>query len=129
MADPVINEVLELNQQLLDAIAQGDWPTYESLCDSSITCFEPEARGQLVRGLEFHQFYFDLGAPEGPRTTTMASPKVRVIGDCAVIAYVRLVQSLDESGHPRTSHCEETRVWRREDGRWLHVHFHRSPSS
>jgi ketosteroid isomerase-like protein len=80
-----------------------------------------------VRGLDFHKFYFDLGAASGPRTTTMASPKVRVMGDAAMVAYVRLVQSLDEQGNPRTSHFEETRIWRLEDGRWRHVHFHRSP--
>lgn len=129
VADPVINEIIELNQQLLDSIARGDWQTYEDLCDPSITCFEPEARGHLVRGLEFHKFYFDLGAAEGPRTTTMASPKVRVMGDAAVIAYVRLVQYLDAQGVPQTSHYEETRVWRQEEGRWRHVHFHRSPCS
>jgi calcium/calmodulin-dependent protein kinase (CaM kinase) II len=127
MSDPVISEIIELNQQLLDSIAQGDWATYEALCDPSITCFEPEAHGHLVRGMEFHRFYFDLGAPEGPRTTTMVSPKVRVMGDCAVLAYVRLVQSLNANGQPQTSHYEETRVWRMEEGRWRHVHFHRSP--
>jgi ketosteroid isomerase-like protein len=127
MSDPVINEILDLNQQLLDAIARSDWQTYEELCDPSITCFEPEAKGHLVRGLDFHKFYFDLGAASGPRTTTMASPKVRVMGDAAMVAYVRLVQSLDEQGNPRTSHFEETRIWRLEDGRWRHVHFHRSP--
>lgn len=127
MSDPVINEILDLNQQLLDAIALGDWATYEALCDPSITCFEPETRGHLVRGLDFHRYYFELGASEGPRNTTMASPKVRIIGDCAVIAYVRLVQSLDAGGVPQTSQFDETRIWRLEDGQWRHVHLHRSP--
>jgi hypothetical protein len=126
MADPVINELLDLNQQLLESIATADWAKYEELCDPSITCFEPEARGHLVRGLDFHRFYFDLGAAAGLRTTTMASPKVRVMGDAALVTYIRLVQSLDAEGNPRTSHFEETRVWQLEEGRWRHVHFHRS---
>ena len=68
-------ELLELNQRLLDAIADGDWETYAELCDAGITGFEPEAGGHLVEGLDFHKFYFDLGesaartTPPWPRRT------------------------------------------------------------
>jgi calcium/calmodulin-dependent protein kinase (CaM kinase) II len=127
MSDPVIAEVLELNRRLLESIAQGDWESYEALCDPSITCFEPEGRGHLVKGLDFHRFYFSLGVGDGPRTTTMASPKVRLMGEVAVVTYIRLVQHLDESSAPATSTYEETRVWQQQDGRWRHVHFHRTP--
>lgn len=126
MPDPGEDELLDLNQQLLDSIAAGDWDTYQELCDPTISCFEPEARGHLVQGLEFHRFYFDLGPSDGPRTTTMASPKVRLMGDVALVTYVRLVQSLDAGGSPVTSHYEETRVWQMQQGKWQHVHFHRS---
>ena len=128
MTDSGTSELLSINQQLLAAIARGDWKTYQELCHPTLTAFEPEAQGQLVQGLEFHKFYFDLGADSGPRHTTMAAPQVRLMGDVAVVAYVRLVQSLDAAGHPRTSHHEETRVWQKLDGRWRHVHFHRSTS-
>ncbi len=56
----------------------------------------------------------------------MASPHVRLLGDVAVVSYVRLIQWLDEAGHPVTSAFEETRIWQRQHG-WRHVHFHRSP--
>ena len=62
-----------------------------------------------------------VGAAEGPRNTTMASPKVRLMGDVAVVTYVRLVQYLDDSSGAVTSHYEETRIWQRQDGRWQHV--------
>ena len=127
MRDPSEDELLDLTQQLLESIATADWETYQDLCDSTLSAFKPEGRGHLVQGLEFHRFYFDLGAPEGPRTTTMASPKVRLMGDVAVVTYVRLVQSLNEAGAPVTSHFEETRVWQMQHGKWQHVHFHRSP--
>jgi len=127
MADPAINEILDLNKQLLDSIAKGDWQTYAELCDPTITAFEPEGRGHMIRGLDFHKFYFDLGVAEGPRNTTMASPKVRVMGEVALVTYVRLVQYLDENSVPVTTHFEETRVWQLQEGRWRHVHFHRSP--
>ncbi len=126
MPNPSEEELLELNQQLLESIAAADWVTYQALCDPTLTAFEPEGHGHLIPGLEFHRFYFDLGPGEGPRTTTMSSPKVRLIGDVAIVTYVRLVQSLGESGAPATSHYEETRVWQMQEGRWQHVHFHRS---
>jgi ketosteroid isomerase-like protein len=129
--EPVVAELIKLNQQLLVAIAAGDWDAYRSLVASDITCFEPEARGHLVEGLAFHEFYFKLSGgksePAKHLTTTMVAPKVRLLSDnAAVISYVRLVQRLDDAGKPVTVSSEETRVWQKLGGRWQHVHFHRS---
>jgi calcium/calmodulin-dependent protein kinase (CaM kinase) II len=126
MPDPIVEELLHLNQRLLESIARGDWATYQSLCDPSLTAFEPEALGQLVQGMDFHRFYFDLGGVQGPHHTTQASPNVRVLGDVAVVAYVRLNQRLGPDGAPVTRAFQETRVWQRQNGHWRHVHFHRS---
>jgi calcium/calmodulin-dependent protein kinase (CaM kinase) II len=118
-------QLLDLTQRLLDCIAAADWATYTELCDESLTAFEPEGRGQLIRGLAFHRYYFDLGAAQGPRHTTLSAPQVWLLGDVGVVAYVRLVQTVGENG-PVTSAYEETRVWRKQGGRWRHIHFHRS---
>ena len=126
------DELLALNQQMLDSISDGDWATYESLCDPTLSAFEPEARGQLVEGMDFHRYYFDFHqsvgpTSTGPKNTTVTSPHVRRLGDdVAVISYVRLVQHVGDAGRPVTSRFEETRVWQRQDGAWRHVHFHRS---
>jgi len=126
-ADPA-QQLLDLNHKLLVSIISGDWKAYESLCDASITCFEPEARGQLVVGMPFHKYFFDLpGAPQKPaKVVTMSQPHVRLMGDSAVLSYVRLTQSLDDSGVPHIGRVEETRIWQKIDGHWKHVHFHRS---
>jgi len=29
--------------------------------DPQVTCFEPEACGNLIEGMDFHKFYFDNG--------------------------------------------------------------------
>lgn len=120
------SQLLELTEKLLDSIGKKDWQTYVQLCDPSLTCFEPEALGQLVSGLEFHKYYFDLDGSSGKRNTTLASPHVRLMGDAAVVSYIRLTQRLDASGSPVTVAIEETRVWQRSEGQWKHVHFHRS---
>lgn len=120
-------EVVEANRKLLAVIDAGDWAAYAELCDESITCFEGEAPGQLISGLPFHKFYFDLPRSNTPRQSTMASPHVRLIGIAAVISYTRIVQRLDGSGAPISSCTQETRVWQKTEQGWKHVHFHRSP--
>jgi calcium/calmodulin-dependent protein kinase (CaM kinase) II len=121
-----MNELLSLTQRLLDSISDGDWNTYQELCDPTLTAFEPEAPGQVVEGLPFHRFYFDLGGVRGRHQTTICSPRVRLLGDVALVAYVRLVQRVGADGIPVTVASSETRVWQRQEGRWRHVHFHRS---
>jgi hypothetical protein len=126
MVDTLTNELLRLNHKLLDCIARADWKVYQELTDPTLTCFEPEAMGQLVEGLEFHQFYFQLPGVNLPYYTTMASPRVRVMGEVAVISYVRINQRVSTDGVPSTWGVEETRVWQKQNGAWKQVHFHRS---
>ena len=119
--------LIELTQKLLDCIAGGDWDTYTQLCDPTLTAFEPEAHSHLVHGMEFHKFYFDNLSFRSAVQTTIADPHVRMLGEnAAVISYVRLIQKMTASGAADTFQSEETRVWQKVDGRWLHVHFHRS---
>jgi calcium/calmodulin-dependent protein kinase (CaM kinase) II len=120
--------IVQLTEELLVAITSGDWDKYVELCDPSLSAFEPEAKGFLVDGLDFHRFYFAL--PRNPETSiqsTIVAPYVRVMGDVALIAYVRLTQKATAGGSPITTSMQETRVWQKQGGVWKHVHFHRSP--
>lgn len=119
--------LLQLTQKLLESIANKDWATYQLLTDSTLTCFEPEACGNLVEGMPFHQFYFQLGGGSRPGLVTMTQPHVRIMGNVAIVCYVRLIQSMGETG-PKTIAFEETRVWQKESDAWKQVHFHRSPA-
>lgn len=132
-------DVTRCTQQLLRAIVEGDWKTYASLTDPSVTCFEPEGRGHLIEGLDFHKFYFELRKPAMlPSVTsqdnfTLSNFRVRMLGNAAaIVSYVRLAQRQPESGAPPSpvSVAEETRIWRKiSSGHWLQVHFHRSVNS
>jgi calcium/calmodulin-dependent protein kinase (CaM kinase) II len=126
MADATTDELVRLNERLLESIAAGDWAAYQELCDPTLTAIEGESHGQVVEGLSFHKFYFDLGGIRGRHHTTMCAPHIRVLGDVAVLAYVRLVQKIGPDGAPVTAAAAETRVWHKRDGRWRHVHFHRT---
>lgn len=125
MTDPE-KELVALTQKLLDSISAGDWATYADLCDPTLTAIEAEAPGQVVVGLDFHKFYFDLGGVRGRHRTTMSNTAVRLMGDAAVVTYARLVQRLDGDGKPITATGMETRVWQKVGGTWKHVHFHRT---
>jgi hypothetical protein len=120
-------DLIAVNQRLLESIVNQDWATYAELCHPSLTCFEPESRGQVVSGLPFHQYYFELPGSKSKRLVSMTGVHVRLMGtDAAVLSYVRLTQYLDGAGAPQTGRVEETRVWQKVDGKWQHVHFHRS---
>ena len=129
MSQDVKSELLVLNQKLLNAIGAADWETYTQLCDASISCFEPEALGHLVEGMEFHKIYFTQSPKSGAVIQfTMANPHVRLTADMAVLSYYRLTQVSSSPGNFATKGTEETRVWQKINGQWKHVHFHRSPS-
>ncbi len=118
--------ILELTRRLLRSIAEGDWKTYEELCDPTLSAFEAESRGALVEGMDFHRFYFDRGGIRGGYNLTLCAPHVRLLGDVAVVSYVRLMQVQDDAGKSVTQRFEETRIWQRQAAGWRHVHFHRS---
>ena len=119
-------ELLERTQRLLDCISQADWETYQELCDTSLTAFEPESLGQRIEGLAFHEYFFQLGGVKGLQQTLMTQPHVRVMENVAVVTYVRVNQRLNQQRSPEIHTFAETRVWHRIDGEWKHVHFHRS---
>lgn len=54
-------EIIRLTKQVLQAIADWDYETYIKLVSPELTCFEPEAIGNMVVGLEFHKYFFDNG--------------------------------------------------------------------
>ena len=65
MSDTPEQELLGLSKELLASIDKGDWEAYSSLCDPTITAFEPEGVGSLVEGMPFHEFYFQREVPSG----------------------------------------------------------------
>lgn len=126
---PVSDEqLLEMTQDLLDAIDNRDWPRYQKLCDHSLTAFEPEAAGHLVQGMPFHEYYLCAEPDDTTRQSTISCPHFRLLGDVSIVSYIRLQQMTDSDGITSTRAMEETRIWQLQDGHWQHVHFHRSPA-
>eukprot|EP00948_MAST-09A_sp_MAST-9A-sp1_P001198 g1198.t1 len=128
--------VESLTKAILSYIKEGQVIPYRNACIDDMTCFEPEARGHIVRGPEFHDHYFSMsktynaslgGSDEDSKksavkdvvgtTQTLSSPHVRLLGGSggavldsipsgAVITYIRLCQRGVE-----TTAYEETRVF------------------
>ena len=40
---------------MLESVARGDWNSYASYCDPSLSCFEAETNGILAEGVAFHR--------------------------------------------------------------------------
>ncbi|CAI7889797.1 unnamed protein product [Closterium sp. NIES-53] len=124
-------DLLDNTKALLNAIDTGDYKTYSNLSDKHLSAFEPEAQGGLVKGLEFHKYYFDRRTRNGSSKSTMVAPHVAIVGNAGVVSYTRLVQTTDASGKVGSKAFNETRVWERRksaDGAWgwKNIHFHRS---
>ncbi|TRY71300.1 hypothetical protein DNTS_002243, partial [Danionella cerebrum] len=67
-------EIIKITEQLIEAINNGDFEAYAKICDPGLTCFEPEALGNLVEGMDFHRFYFEnsnLSTPPSSILTTL----------------------------------------------------------
>ena len=129
MPTPDEAEIVAVTTRLLGAVGTGDYAEYSRLSDPSLTCVEPETNGNIIEGLAFHKYFFDLArvhqpvAPT-PKLNTVSSPHVRMLGpDHALIVYIRVIQQGD-----KISTAEETRVWKRDpaSNQWRNIHFHRS---
>ncbi|CBY41643.1 unnamed protein product, partial [Oikopleura dioica] len=132
------NELIKFTEVLLQAIQDADWETYVKLTDPMMTCFEPETNGQLIKGQDFHRFYFDNGLqlPNGLSGAkriqqTIGNPHVQMLSDdSAVMAYARIVQYQDKSGSVQTIVLNESRVWKKStepgSNSWICCHFHKS---
>jgi len=80
--------------------------------------------------LQFHYFHFDIDSrTKGHEPTTVIAPGVRVMGDVAVVAYVRLNQRQLPDGTSHSQAFAGTRVWQKQGDDWKHVHFHRTALS
>eukprot|EP00439_Symbiodinium_sp_Y106_P083177 s323_g23.t1 len=139
------DEMLSLNALLMQAVGEGNYGFYELACDKKLSCFEPEAKGHLVTGLNFHKYYFDLKeqmtkgkkrkasdsvdeeetASKLTTQSTMSSPSITWLcqRQAAIVCFKRLVQS-----GTNTVATEETRVWEFSSDlkQWKMMHFHRS---
>ena len=128
-------EIIKLTEQIITASTECNLEVLNNLCDQNITVFKPESLGNLLRGIEYSQFYIDsinssICDYSGYVNTSILHPKVYFLNDDAAwISYVRLTQFIDKKGEPRTMQHEETRVWNRKNNIWLNVHFHQSASS
>lgn len=120
-------DIIKLTEKITSAMLTGDYDLFVRLTEPQLTCFLPEAGGNLIEGVSFHKFYFDnvdqrLGKPA---STYILNPHVCFLSDeAAYIAYKRLTQFIHKNGSPMTIHMEETRIWQKQGGRWICVHYH-----
>jgi calcium/calmodulin-dependent protein kinase (CaM kinase) II len=118
-------ELQEVLLRLLHGIREGDIEIYKELVDPELTCFEPESQGHGVRGLSFHFFFMEHTTNSSSYHLELVDPTIKVYGATGYAAYTLLIQKNGDQG-VEISSVNETRIFRRIDGTWKMVHFHRS---
>lgn len=125
--DKISEELLSLTRKLLECLASGDFAGYTELSDPGLTGVEPQTFGQVVEGLDFHRFNGKfMPLDRSQHNTLMLTPRVRLMGDSAVVSYTRVNQRVTRDGALQLTASIETRVWHKQAAGWRHVHFHRS---
>ncbi len=126
---PEDQELLDITETMLDAIHRGDADTYASLCATDLTCFE-DVCPYRIDGIPFHVSLIKQMAQDPlqqPVRFDLLTPRVQRYGDSAVVTYTRLL-TFDDAGKPSWRTFNESRVYVKQNGSWLMVHFHRTPT-
>jgi len=126
MSDPCeIRGVEAALMSLLHAVQKADIDTYLNRVSEQVTCFEPETRGHLLRGIGLHRFLVEKAAPVQTYHIELIDPVIRVAGNMAFAAYTLHLTEIQDT--TETIHSENvTRIFQNEDGNWRMIHFHRS---
>ena len=120
-----LREIDKKLMELLDAVQQADLETYSKLVSEEVTCFEPETKGHLLRGIGLHHFFVENSHPVKRYHIELIDPVLRVSEDMAFSAYTLHLTEME--GESDTIKVENvTRIFHKEAGDWKMIHFHRS---
>ena len=119
-------EIYQITLDLLHAIRRGQVDIYRELCSPSLTCIEPETSGNVVEGLDFHLFFLSHTNKESIYHIEILNPVIRVFNDSSAYISYSLISNYFANGSFNLKTVYETRIYTKEKGKWLMVHFHRS---
>jgi hypothetical protein len=137
-------EVLAFLEKHLQAIFAGDIKTYQETTSPELSLYEWYIMPHRIDGLPFHYFIMEEANRRGtnfqsgvtgeitdgekPRTRfDLCNLRLQVYGDTAIASYT-LLQSTGTSTGVTTASHHESRVIIKQDGNWMVVHVHKSPS-
>lgn len=123
-------EILEITEQMLQAMYTADPEVHRKHCAADMTSFEWYIAPYRIDGAEFHLRLIEAGGNGTPAHLDMLTPRVQVYGDTAIICYTLLKTETApaEEIAPEFSTINETRVFVKIEGTWKMVHLHKSPT-
>ena len=80
---------------------------FRKYVDPQLTCFEPEAFGNLIEGMEFHKFYFDNGklmvlvvkesrvTKLGPKILVVVIPREDLADECPIKPSIWMILAVE----------------------------------
>jgi ketosteroid isomerase-like protein len=122
--EEVASEIKAILVDMWDAIEQGDLDRYAGHVHPDFTSFG-ESDTYLNEGREYElRAYADYLTRARDVHTEMHQPEVTVRGDVAWITYYWTDAGYTMEGERFTSRGKSTRIFVRENGRWLCIHGH-----
>lgn len=120
-----IRNVEKCLMDLLHAIQKADITEYRKRVRRDVTCFEPETRGHLLRGISLHALLVEKSDPVEDYHIELVDPVIRVVGNMAYAAYSLHLTELKER---EETICTEnvTRIFEKQESSWKMIHFHQS---
>ncbi len=121
-----VREVEECLMDLLHSVQQADVETYVKRVSDQVSCFEPETRGHLLRGIGLHRFMVERSRPVDQYHIELVDPVIRVGKDMAYVAYTLHLTETESGGADGVQVENVTRIFQYQEEGWKLVHFHRS---
>jgi hypothetical protein len=141
-----MSEIREFLERHLQAIFDGDVPTYKATTDDQLALYEWYVVPHRIDGIPFHEFLMTEAArlnaapmtgealtagerpAERPRVHfDLANYREQLYGDTAIASYTLLISTSAGAGVTVRSY-NETRVIVKLAGEWRVVHVHKSPT-
>lgn len=120
-----IREVETCLMDLLHAIQKADIAEYRKRVSKDVSCFEPETRGHLLRGIELHALLVEKSDPVAEYHIELVDPVIRVNGNMAYAAYSLHLTELEDKEETISTE-NVTRIFEKRGTSWKMAHFHRS---
>lgn len=125
-ACPESSKVIEVLQQLVKAINNGDWKTYEEMLDDHCSTFDENSK-KLIAGKENvmndmkqkAEKYAQHGSPF--LSVTIDHPYAKVTGDTAVVTFLAIRQYGGK--HPFKEECRAVDIFVKHGDNWKKCHF------
>lgn len=128
-SDEVAEEVIKVTKAQWAAQMKQDTSAAAKILAEDYTEFNPDYPTRLDgKGIAMRLGEAAVGSSTSLVAAEMANPMVQVYGEVAILTYNFIGSTKDGSGKIEPFTAKSTRVYRKQDGKWLLVHANFAPA-